>query len=76
MRNNGQINFKLYDVIHGPLITEKATKLTEQNQVAFVVNTSANKQEIKEAIELAYNVKVVAVNTVNQKGIAYKIEVF
>jgi large subunit ribosomal protein L23 len=66
--SGSQVNYKLYDVIHSPLITEKATKLTEVNQVAFVVNTAANKQEIKDAVELAYNVKVTAVNTINQKG--------
>lgn len=59
----------LYEIIRKPLITEKANLLKEENQVvAFEVARNANKIEIKQAIEKAFNVKVEAVNTVQQRG--------
>lgn len=52
-----------------PLITEKAEEITERNnQYAFVVNKSANKIQIKEAVESEYNVNVESVNTINVLG--------
>jgi len=63
-----QLNYKLYDIIQYPLITEKTTQLTNFNQVAFVVNNDSTKQQIKDAVELVYSVKVSEVNTINQKG--------
>ena len=63
-----QLNYKLYDIIQFPLITEKTTQLTNFNQVAFVVNNDSTKQQIKDAVELVYSVKVSEVNTINQKG--------
>ena len=49
-----------------PIITEKATEQSElQNQFSFVVDRKANKIEIKEAIEAAYNVSVTKVRTIN-----------
>ena len=47
-----------------PLISEKTENLNERhNQFTFVVNKSANKIEIKKAVEQMYNVEVTAVNT-------------
>ena len=47
-----------------PIISEKAEKLSEDlNQYSFLVNKKANKIEIKNAVEQAYNVSVKAVNT-------------
>lgn len=63
-----QLNYKLYDIIQYPLITEKTTQLTSFNQVAFIVNNDSTKQQIKDAVELVYSVKVSEVNTINQKG--------
>lgn len=63
-----QLNYKLYDIIQYPLITEKTTLLTNFNQVAFVVNNDSTKQQIKDAVELVYSVNVLDVNTINQKG--------
>lgn len=66
---NTKINYNLFDVIKFPLVTEKSTKQSEgSNQVAFVVRNDATKPQIKQAIELAFNVKVKAVNTLVQKG--------
>ncbi|MCS7267207.1 MAG: 50S ribosomal protein L23 [Geminicoccaceae bacterium] len=57
-----------YDVIIAPVITEKATMLSEKNQVVFKVRKDATKPEIKAAVEALFNVKVKAVNTMNVKG--------
>ena len=57
-----------YDTILTPVITEKSTILSENNQVVFEVPLSANKTEIKEAVEVLFKVKVTAVNTLRQKG--------
>jgi|SRR5690606_37197802 len=51
-------------IIIKPILTEKATKESElQNRYGFVVEKSANKIQIKKAVEQAYGVSVVAVNT-------------
>lgn len=59
---------KHYDTILAPVITEKATVLSEQNKVVFRVPLSATKKDIKEAVEKLFNVKVGAVNTIVRKG--------
>ncbi|MBN8608842.1 MAG: 50S ribosomal protein L23 [Caulobacterales bacterium] len=59
---------KHYDTILAPVITEKATILSEQNKVVFRVPLSASKKDIKEAVEKLFNVKVGAVNTIVRKG--------
>lgn len=57
-----------YDTILSPVITEKSTILSEYNQVVFEVPLSANKGEIKEAVETLFKVEVTAVNTLRNKG--------
>jgi large subunit ribosomal protein L23 len=57
-----------YEIIRRPLITEKATLLSEHNQVSFLVSLDASKPEIKAAVESLFKVKVTAVNTLRQKG--------
>ena len=57
-----------YDVILSPVITEKATRLSEANQVVFRVAKDATKPEIAKAVETLFKVKVKAVNTVRTKG--------
>jgi len=59
-----------YKIIKKPLITEKTFDLIEQqNKLAFIVDKSANKREIKRAIEKIHNVKVLKVNTlISPKG--------
>jgi large subunit ribosomal protein L23 len=59
---------ELYDVILAPIITEKATVVSEHNQVVFKVRSSATKPQIQEAVERLFSVKVKAVNTLNRKG--------
>jgi large subunit ribosomal protein L23 len=57
-----------YDVIVAPHITEKTTQLSEHNAVVFRVAGDASKPEIKAAIEALFDVNVVGVNTMVQKG--------
>ncbi len=57
-----------YETILAPLITEKATLLSEQNKVIFRVAKDATKDEIAAAVEELFKVKVTKVNTLVQKG--------
>ncbi len=57
-----------YDVIVGPVITEKSTFVSEFNQVVFKVSPKATKPEIKAAVEALFGVKVTSVNTTIRKG--------
>jgi large subunit ribosomal protein L23 len=57
-----------YDVIVSPIITEKATIASENNQVVFKVRRNATKPQIKAAVEKLFDVKVTAVNTLLRKG--------
>ena len=54
-----------YDIIFAPIITEKTASLEEKNTYVFKVDVRANKTQIKQAIENAFNVKVESVNTLN-----------
>ena len=62
-----------YDIIVAPVITEKATVASEHNKVVFKVAAKATKQQIKDAIEKLFDVKVKSVNTLVRKG---KMKVF
>ena len=57
-----------YDTIIAPVITEKATVLTELNKVVFQVAKDATKDEIAAAVEELFKVRVVKVNTLITKG--------
>jgi large subunit ribosomal protein L23 len=59
---------RMYDVILGPVVTEKSTRGIEHNQVTFKIRKDATKPEVKTAVEELFKVKVKAVNTLNQKG--------
>jgi large subunit ribosomal protein L23 len=59
---------RMYDIILAPVVTEKATFVSQHNQVAFRVALDATKPEIKAAIEALFSVKVSAVNTLVTKG--------
>ena len=56
------------DSIRNPIITEKATILSEQNKTVFKVHEKANKKIIKKNIEKLFKVSVVKVNIINQKA--------
>ena len=57
-----------YDTILAPVITEKATLLSEHNKVVFRVAMESTKEEIASAVEELFKVKVTKVNTLIQKG--------
>ncbi len=57
-----------YDIIVSPVITEKSTMASENNQVVFNVAKTATKPEIKAAVETLFGVKVTGVNTLVRKG--------
>ena len=59
---------KHYDTILAPVLTEKATYLSEQNKVVFRVAETATKDEIAAAVEELFKVKVTKVNTLITKG--------
>lgn len=57
-----------YLVLKRPVITEKGTLLQEQNKYLFEVAPSASKAQVHEAVERAFNVKVISVNMVKMRG--------
>ena len=61
-----KINF--IDSIKSPIITEKATILSEQNKTVFKVNKKATKKIIKKNIEKIFKVNVIKVNIINRKS--------
>ena len=65
---NKQVDIRHFDVVLAPHITEKATLASEFNAVVFKVADSATKPQIKAAVEALFDVKVVSVNTLTQKG--------
>ncbi len=56
------------DILIRPLITEKATDLMKDNKYTFVVPLTANKVEIRQAVEKIFKVKVLDVNTIRVLG--------
>ena len=59
---------EMYRIVRAPVITEKATRGSEHNQVTFKVALDASKPEIKAAVEGRFGVKVKAVNTLRTEG--------
>lgn len=56
------------DVIKKPVVTEKTTRLMEDNKYCFVVDRRANKVQIRQAVEEIFKVRVKKVNTMNVLG--------
>lgn len=67
---------KAYDIIRNPVVTEKSTMASENNQVVFDVAIDATKTDIKAAVEQLFSVKVKAVNTIVRKGKVKKFRNF
>ena len=59
---------QMYDIVQAPVITEKATNISEHNQVIFRVALNATKWEVKAAVEGLFGVKVKAVNTIRVRA--------
>ena len=63
MTNSSTFSLSNAQIIKYPIITDKATRLLENNQYSFVVNRYSNKSSIKTAIEYLFDVKVIKINT-------------
>lgn len=59
------MNLVAHDIIIRPIVTEKSSSLMEQNKYTFEVHKSANKIQIRQAIQEIFKVKVKSVNTLN-----------
>lgn len=59
---------RVFHVVYGPHVTEKAVSGSDSNIHVFKVATDASKSEIKKSVELLFEVKVADVRTVNVKG--------
>lgn len=59
---------RYYDIIKRPIITEESVDQMEENKYTFEVSKSADKTEIKKAIEHIFDVKVEKVYTQNRRG--------
>ncbi len=68
LNKTGVSKERQFELVRAPVITEKATLGSEHNQVTFRVPLDATKPEIKSAVEQLFDVKVLAVNTLRQKG--------
>ncbi|WP_110589673.1 50S ribosomal protein L23 [Microbacterium suaedae] len=62
------INKDPRDIIFAPVVSEKSYGLIDEGKYTFIVDTRANKTEIKLAIEKIFGVKVASVNTLNRQG--------
>ena len=60
--------FNILDTIVSPVITEKATTLSEFNKIVFRVHKGASKNSIKKSIEKIFKVNVIKINTINLRG--------
>ncbi len=57
-----------YDILLGPVITERSMEAVDQKKYVFKVARDANKIEIRQAVEDIFGVKVMSVNTINMQG--------
>ena len=66
--NTNNVTASMYDTLLRPVITEKSMMSSENGKIVFMVPLSANKDDIKAAVEAIFKVKVNKVNTVKQAG--------
>jgi large subunit ribosomal protein L23 len=57
-----------HEILIKPVITEKATIISDQNKYVFRVASAANKELVKQAVKAIFNVEPVAVNIINMRG--------
>ena len=62
------MSLSAHDIIIRPVITEKSSALMELNKYTFEVRRDVNKIQIRKAVEEAFKVKVLSVNTINVKS--------
>jgi len=58
----------IYEVLRRPLVTEKSTRLSERNKYVFEVDKKASKDQVKQAVEIAFKVGVTGVNIIKVPG--------
>jgi len=58
----------IYEVIRRPLVTEKSTRLSERSKYVFEVDKRASKDQVRLAVEKAFNVGVIDVNVIRVPG--------
>jgi large subunit ribosomal protein L23 len=63
-----EVTMHLYEVLRRPVITEKNSSLLSQNKYTFEVDRRTSKHQIREAVEKAFNVEVMAVNVMTVPG--------
>ena len=68
MKKKSLGTIQIYDTLLVPIITEKSTLITQNNQFVFQVPKDATKDQIKQAVEKNYKVQVVGVNSLIHKG--------
>lgn len=56
------------DILFAPVVSEKSYGLLDENKYTFIVDPTANKTEIKIAVEQIFDVTVLSVNTLNRRG--------
>lgn len=56
------------DLLIRPVVSEKSYALLDENKYTFIVHPDAKKEQIRDAVELLFDVKVTGVNTINRKG--------
>jgi large subunit ribosomal protein L23 len=61
--NYSQFNYSSNHIIKYPIITDKATRLLENNKYSFIVDPSSDKITIRTSIEDLFNVKIIKINT-------------
>lgn len=57
-----------YDIVIAPIVSEASMALTAEKKYTFKVDKRASKEQIKDAVQEIFGVKVVKVNTLNVKG--------
>jgi len=63
------LNLSIFDIIKGPIVSEKATLLNQKlKKLVLKVHPQANKVQIKDALQRLFDVKVEKVNTLNRIG--------
>jgi large subunit ribosomal protein L23 len=68
------LNLSIFDIIKGPVVSEKATLLNQKlKKLVLVVHPQANKVQIKDALQRLFDVKVEKVNTLNRVGKSYRV---
>lgn len=67
-KNTNNVTAKMYDTLVRPVITEKSMLSSENGKVTFKVPLWAGKDDVKNAVEAIFNVKVTKVNTIRTNG--------